>query len=83
MAIENLDALANAERHADRIKVYVRDRNGPRFLGSVPAFDRQPPHETTQLFRMPVELSWSYGMVVRILFVSEVHASRFPGFIPA
>lgn len=81
--IENLDAQASAEKHAGRIKVYVRDRNGPRFVGSVRPFDRQPPPETTQLFRLPVQLSWSYGMVVRILFVSEVHATRFPGFIPA
>jgi hypothetical protein len=80
MAIENLDALVGAEKHAGRIKVYVRDRDGRRFVGSVPAFDRQPPPETTQLFRMPVELGWSYGKVDRILFVSVAHASRFPGF---
>jgi hypothetical protein len=50
------------------------------FVGSVPAFDRQLPPETTQLFRVPVELGWSYGKVDRILFVSVAHASRFPGF---
>jgi hypothetical protein len=83
MSIENIDALAGAEKHAGRIKAYVRDRNGRRFVGSVRPFDKQPPPETTHMFRMPVELSWSYGMVVRILFMSEVHATRFPGFIPA
>ena len=83
MASENLDALAGAEKHAGRIKVYVRDIVGRRFVGSVPAFDRQPPPETTQLFRMPVDLSWSYGKVTSMLFVSPVHASRFPGFMPA
>jgi hypothetical protein len=82
-ATENLDALASAEKHAGRIRAYVRDRNGSRFVGSVRAFDKQPPPETTCLFRLPVKLTWSYGTVVRILFVSEVHASRFPGFIPA
>ena len=82
-ATENLDALADAEKHAGRIKAYVRDRNGCRFVGSVRAFDVQPPLETTCLFRLPVKLTWSYGKVVRILFVSEPHASRFPGFIPA
>ena len=83
MASENLDALVGAEKHAGRIKVYVRERDGRRFGGSVPAFDRQPPTETTQLFRMPVELSWSYGKVTCMLFVSPAHATRFPGFIQA
>jgi len=83
MSLENLDALIAGEKHAGRIKAYVRDRDGRRFVGSIPAFDRQPSPETTQLFRMLVELSWSYGKVQRILFVSEVHAARFPGFIPA
>jgi hypothetical protein len=82
MATENPGALADAEKHAGRIKAYVRDRNGCRFVGSVRPFDKQPPPDTTRLFRLPVELTWSFGTVVRILFVSEAHASRFPGFVP-
>jgi hypothetical protein len=83
MSLENRDALIAGEKHAGRIKAYVRDRDGRRFVGSVRSFDNQPPLGTTHLFRLPVELTWSYRKVERILFISEAHAAKFPGFIRA
>jgi hypothetical protein len=78
MSFENVDALIAGEKHAGRIKAYVRDPNGRRFVGSVRPFDKQPPPGATYLFRLPVELSWSCGKVNRILFVSEAHAGSKP-----
>jgi hypothetical protein len=83
MPLGSADALIAGEKHAGRIKAYVRDTNGRRFVGSVRQFDKQPPPGTTHLFRLPVELTWAYGKVERILFVSEAHATKFPGFLRA
>ena len=83
MSLGSVDALIAGEKHAGRIKAYVRDANGRRFVGSVRPFDQQPLPGTTHLFRLPVELTWSYGKVERILFLSEAHAMKFPGFLRA
>ena len=83
MSPGSADDLIADEKHAGRIKAYVRDANGRRFVGSVPQFAKQPPSDTTHFFRLPVELSWSCRKVERILFLSEAHAAKFSGFIPA
>jgi hypothetical protein len=83
MSLWSADALITGDKHAGRIKAYVRDANGRRFVGSVRSFDQQPLPGTTHLFRLPVELTWSYGNVERILFMSEAHAMKFPGFLRA
>jgi hypothetical protein len=83
MSLGSTDALIAGEKHVGRIKAYVRDADGRRFVGSVRPFDKQPPPGMTHLFRLPVELTWSSGKVERILFVSEAHAMKFSGFIRA
>jgi len=83
MSLASVDTLIAGEKHAGRIKAYVRDANGRRFVGSVRPFDQQPLAGTMHLFRLSVELTWSYGKVERILFLSEAHAMKFPGFLPA
>jgi hypothetical protein len=83
MSLETPDRLIAGEKHAGRIKAYVRDANGRRFVGSVRPFDQQPLPGTAHLFGLSTELTWSCGKVERILFVSEAHAMKFPGFIRA
>lgn len=39
MSLGSADALIAGKKHVGRIKAYVRDAGGRRFVGSVPIFD--------------------------------------------
>jgi hypothetical protein len=75
MSLGTVDALIAGEKYAGRIKAYVRDANGRRFVGSVRPFDQQPLPGTTHMFRLPVELT--YGKVIPVRETRD-EISRLP-----